>query len=198
VIIASTPSAATVASTPTVPVAVTTVPTVSVTTAATVTVTPATTGDEFKNKLIGQLPIVTNPTTPGTVANQLAAIAASQAGASNSESDQPGLGGTITARMLRDAVTKAASGSVIPPGPSTLSATGAPLLSAPTVKVDAADTGGANGQVIAGSAAALASGGSRTIMSGLLTEKPAKRQAQNQEPDLGQQPSQMNEESLLD
>ncbi len=123
---------------------------------------------------------------------------------------EPNGGGptSISAQAISSAVTATASGAFIPPSPPAVPGTGAPLLSTPTVKVDAADTGGANGQVVASGSAIAAegasggggggsSGGGKSIVPGLAKEAPAARPAVS-EPPLAQQPSQMNEEAFLD
>jgi hypothetical protein len=95
-------------------------------------------------------------------------------------------------------VSATPSGGLIPVLGTAVPGSGAPLASAPTVKVDPADTGGVGGQVIA---AFGASGGqSRVILRGLLIDStviPGRRREED-EPLLSQQPSQMNEEYLLD
>jgi hypothetical protein len=95
-------------------------------------------------------------------------------------------------------VSATPSGGLIPVLGTAVPGSGAPLASAPTVKVDQADTGGVGGQVIA---AFGASGGqSRVILRGLLIDStviPGRRREED-EPLLSQQPSQMNEEYLLD
>jgi hypothetical protein len=95
-------------------------------------------------------------------------------------------------------VSNTPAGAFIPLSPPSVQGTGAPLAAGQTIKVDPADAGGANGQVIAGGGGS--GGGSTTIVPGLLTERrggPA-RGGGGTEPPLAQQPSQMNEEPMLD
>ncbi|MFY7959391.1 MAG: hypothetical protein ACOVVK_04865, partial [Elsteraceae bacterium] len=74
--------------------------------------------------------------------------------------------------------------------------TGAPLAAARTIKIDAADTGGANGQVIAFGGG----GATQVVLPGLLSVSQLRppRYNPDDEVPLAQQPSQMNEEPLLD
>jgi hypothetical protein len=112
-----------------------------------------------------------------------------------------------TAQRQISAVNATSVGALIPPTPSVVSATGAPLASASTIKVDPADAGGANGQVIARGGgegavsgvigAASQSSGSTTIVPGLVVQAP--RAAPSRvEPPLAEQPSTINEEAFLD
>ncbi|MFY7962018.1 MAG: hypothetical protein ACOVVK_18220, partial [Elsteraceae bacterium] len=113
-------------------------------------------------------------------------------------SETPAQQAEPNAQAAQQLVTATPSGAFIPISPATVGGTGAPLVNAPTIKVDAADTGGANGQVIA----SVVSGesNSKSVVPGLLSETttPANRVNAGNEPPLAQQPSQMNEESLLD
>jgi hypothetical protein len=103
-----------------------------------------------------------------------------------------------SAQALANIVTATPSGAFIPMGPLVVAGTGAPLASAPTIKVDAADTGGANGQVIAfGPPGGPV--GERAVLPGLLSEvRNPQANAARADPPLAQQPSTMNEEPFLD
>ncbi len=95
-------------------------------------------------------------------------------------------------------VSNTVSGALIPPGPPIVAGTNTPLASTPTIKVDAIDTGGANGQVIAASGGP-GGGGNKPVVPGLVSEgRAAGPAARVAEPPLAQQPSQMNEEPFLD
>jgi hypothetical protein len=67
------------------------------------------------------------------------------------------------------------------------------LAAAPTIKLDAADAGGASGQVIA----LTGSSSTRTIMPGLLSIS-GRQFGREEEPFFDQFPPQINEELLLD
>ena len=198
--VVSTPSVATVATVASVPTLAPTIASVAtVVSAATVATTPSVPNVEATPDvrrlllsggvdLIAQiittiLPIIPRvnfdlaPTTP---------VAAT--------SSQPG---SVNAADAFRSVSNTPSGAFIPMSPPSVQGTGAPLASAQTIKVDPADAGGANGQVIAGGGSG---GGSTTIVPGLLTERRAgaARGLGGTEPPLAQQPSQMNEEPMLD
>ena len=104
-----------------------------------------------------------------------------------------------SAQALANLVTSTPAGAFIPPSAPFVAGTGAPLAVTPTIKVDAADTGGPNGQVIALGQSGGAGGGGRAVLPGLLSEfrNPAAAPG-NQEPPPGQLPATMNEEPLLD
>jgi hypothetical protein len=104
----------------------------------------------------------------------------------------------VSAADIFGSVTNAPPGAFIPMTPPSVQGTGAPLASSQTIKVDPIDAGGANGQVIA--VAVGGGGGSTVILPGLLTERRigAARNGIGSEPPLAQQPSQMNEEPMLD
>ena len=94
------------------------------------------------------------------------------------------------------AVTSTLSGAWVPLQPASVGPTGAPLAAARTIKVDAADTGGANGQVIAFGGV----GGTQVLLPGLLSLsmlRPPKYILDDEVPP-DQLPPQMNEEPLLD
>jgi hypothetical protein len=107
-------------------------------------------------------------------------------------------GPASSAQALANIVTATPAGAFIPVGPPVVMGTGAPLASAPTIKVDAADTGGANGQVIAfGPPGGPV--GERPLLPGLLSEVRSPRvNAARVDPPLAQQPPTINEEPLLD
>ena len=94
------------------------------------------------------------------------------------------------------AVTSTLSGALVPLQPASVGTTGAPLAAARTIKIDAADTGGANGQVIAFGGG----GATQVVLPGLLSVSQLRppRYNPDDEVPLAQQPSQMNEEPLLD
>lgn len=104
----------------------------------------------------------------------------------------------VSAADIFGSVTNAPPGAFIPMTPPSVQGTGAPLASSQTIKVDPIDAGGANGQVIA--VAVGGGGGSTVILPGLLIERRigAARNGIGSEPPLAQQPSQMNEEPMLD
>jgi hypothetical protein len=92
-------------------------------------------------------------------------------------------------------VANTPTGALIPPIAPFVSETGAPMASSPTIKVDAADSGGGfGGQVIATSSEG------NVVVPGLLTNGGTGRNAgaRGTEPPLAQLPSTMNEESMLD
>jgi len=129
----------------------------------------------------------------------------SQAPASGSTADRGNAetkGSESAAQRQINVVNATPIGALIPRSPSAVQATGAPLASARTIKLDPADTGGANGQVIArtdsiaGGVANQASG-TTAIVPGLLVQAPRPASARA-EPPLAQQPSTLNEESFLD
>ncbi len=106
-----------------------------------------------------------------------------------------------SARSIAAAVTATASGALAPPTPPSVGATGAPLISSRTIKVDAADTGGANGQVVAARGGGPAANAMTSIVPGLVSSSATRadsRAGPEREPPLDQQPSQMNEEAFLD
>jgi hypothetical protein len=107
-------------------------------------------------------------------------------------------GPASSAQALANIVTATPAGAFIPVGPPVVMGTGAPLASAPTIKVDAADTGGANGQVIAfGPPGGPV--GERPLLPGLLSEvRNPQANAARADPPLAQQPPTINEEPLLD
>jgi len=115
-------------------------------------------------------------------------------------------GSNPSAQSLVNIVTATLPGAFIPPGAPFVIGTGAPLASAPTIKVDAADTGGANGQVIAIGSSGVVGGpggpggsGDRSVLPGLLSENRSPRGGPvAADPPLAQQPSTMNEEPFLD
>jgi len=84
------------------------------------------------------------------------------------------------------------------------------LLSAPTVKVDPADTGGASGQVVStafgvggvavgGAGSGTGASSKESALPGLLSFENAPRKAgRRAEPPLAEQPSQINDEAFLD
>jgi len=128
-------------------------------------------------------------TTTGTRVTSTSAPAATNSGSSTSQNP--------SADSVRNTVTSTPSGALIPPSAPSVSGTGAPLISTPTVKVDAADTGGANGQVVA-STAASGGGGTKTIVPGVVSEgRAAPRGATSVEVPRDQPPT-INEEALLD
>ena len=88
------------------------------------------------------------------------------------------------------------AGALIPQLPSSVPGTGASLLSTPTVKVDAADSGGVSGQVIATIGGGSSSRGS--ALPGLLSYGDAPAKPERKEPRLADQPSQINDEAFLD
>ena len=81
----------------------------------------------------------------------------------------------------------------MPLQPNSVAGTGTSLAAAPTIKLDAADAGGASGQVIA----LTGSPSTRTIMPGLLSVS-GRRFGREDEPFFDQFPPQINEELLLD
>lgn len=93
-------------------------------------------------------------------------------------------------------VTSTVSGGLIPLQPASVGPNGAPLAATRTIKVDAADTGGSNGQVIAFSGG----GSTQVLLPGLLSLSALRppRYNPDDEVPLAQQPSQINEEWLLD
>ena len=84
-------------------------------------------------------------------------------------------------------------GGFMPLQPNSVAGTGTSLAAAPTIKLDAADAGGASGQVIA----LTGSPSTRTIMPGLLSVS-GRRFGREDEPFFDQFPPQINEELLLD
>jgi hypothetical protein len=138
------------------------------------------------------------PNAPGSSATVAGRGGASASGATGFGSGQQRGPQSASAQSVRDTVTNTPSGMLIPVSSPIVAGTGAPLIATPTVKVDAADTGGANGQVVASSVVAEGRGG-RVIVSGLVSEGgSAARTAPAEPPPLAQQPSTMNEEPLLD
>ena len=95
-----------------------------------------------------------------------------------------------------NSVANIPSGALIPIGLSAVPGSGARLANTQTIKVDGADSGGIGGQVIAG---ATAQGGSEPIVPGLISQsQTVGANLPRVEPPLAQQPSTLNEESLLD
>ena len=102
-----------------------------------------------------------------------------------------------SAQLYQQIVTATPSGAFIPLSPPSVASTGAPLISTQTIKVDAADTGGANGQVIAG---VINSENNKPVLPGLLSETTggARATGPTGEPSLSQLPSEINSEPFLD
>jgi fibronectin-binding autotransporter adhesin len=103
-------------------------------------------------------------------------------------SDQP-----INAAEYSRVVSQTPSGSLIPRGASQIGETGAVLVNTQTIKVDASDTGGAGGQVIAFASRPTA------LIPGLLFQSSTNQtRPLGDEPPLSDQPSTLNEEMLMD
>jgi hypothetical protein len=127
-------------------------------------------------------------------------------GPSTGSGGTDGKAGEFSAQRQLSLVAATAVGALIPPSPSVVSATGAPLASSSTIKLDPADTGGASGQVIARSidgnaglaaGTAIGSAGTTTVLPGLLVQAPRTPPPRG-EPPLADQPSTINEEVFLD
>jgi hypothetical protein len=161
--------------------------------------------------------IISNPETGGSILNQIQAPAVKFDLAPlifaqtppPPPPNQPGV--NPSAQSMAAIVTATPPGAFIPQGPPTVFGTGATLASAPTIKVDVADSGGGNGQVIAfgvspeigGTGGPGAGGGGgvggSSLLPGLLRDNRGRgRRVDRVEPPLAQQPSQMNEEPFLD
>ena len=160
--------------------------------------------------------IISNPETGGSILNQIQAPAVKFdlaplifAQTPPPPPNQPGV--NPSAQSMAAIVTATPPGAFIPQGPPTVFGTGATLASAPTIKVDVADSGGGNGQVIAfgvspeigGTGGPGAGGGGgvggSSLLPGLLRDnRGSGRRVDRVEPPLAQQPSQMNEEPFLD
>ncbi len=121
----------------------------------------------------------------------LAAILATAAGGGAKDASDEAATPAASAAGRRNAMSRTASGGLVPPGPASVAETGAALASAPTVKVDAEDTGGEGGQAVtaAGKAAKPASPGA-------FSQAPATASASQirREPPLAQMPSEIDVE----
>lgn len=105
---------------------------------------------------------------------------------------------TVNASQLQDLVKNLPSGAMISFMPSAVPGTGAPLTATITIKVDAVDSAGGSGQVIA-SIGAAAKTTSEPVVPGLVTkiDRPASSAARV-EPPLAEQASTINDEAFLD
>jgi len=216
VMMASAPTIATVASVPTIASVPTVATVASIPTVATVAFAP-TTASQFSVASTPTLPDV--PVLPpqplsttvtevitqnsGSVLSQILmppvsfniglAAAGTQATLNNSAT-----AGALSpnAAAASAAVTSTVSGALVPLQPASVGTNGAPLAATRTIKVDAADTGGSSGQVIAFGGG----GATRVVLPGLLSLSALRppRYNPDDEVPLDQQPSQMNEEPLLD
>lgn len=103
------------------------------------------------------------------------------------------LAGQLLLPNIVKVVVPVLPGGFMPQQPNRVAGTGSSLAAAPTIKLDAADAGGASGQVIALTGSPL----TRTIMPGLLSVS-GRQFGREDEPFFDQFPPQINDELLLD
>ncbi|MFY7959496.1 MAG: beta strand repeat-containing protein [Elsteraceae bacterium] len=181
--------------------------------------TPILIGNEPVDEVVGRLIVAIDPIS-SNLGNSLSPSVQEEEGRVSVQPQTQSAGGAsgssgsdtqtaaVTAQRQLSLVNATAVGALIPPSPPVVASTGAPLASASTIKLDPADTGGANGQVIARggadsavgvnvSGAASQAGGSTTLLPGLLVQAP-RNAPPRAEPPLAEQPSAINEEVFLD